>query len=360
MSLHLFLDTNVFLSFFHFSDDDLGELRKLTGLVKEGQITLLLPDQVRHEFGRNRDIRVAEAIRILEDSKLPTGKYPRLFHDYPEYKPLVADLEDYEKLRRTLIESVRRDAPARSFAADETTRQLFDVATHIEVTSELMARAEQRFRRGNPPGKQDRRESLGDAINWEALLSVGEGNLHLVAQDSDWATPLDPKVFNSYLLDEWRSKAGGEVRFYLRLKSFLDENLPAIKLSSEKDALLEELAFSRAAKPAVAPAVDTNALIYALSQTGSFAGTHQVIAQLERIDDFDAEQVNSIVAAYVTNDQVHGIMRDIDVKRFLLRTLHGREDEVDRALMDALADLVSRYHSDDAALVGLVVDFIPF
>src|SRR6266852_4521312 len=81
-NLMLFLDTNVFLSFFHFSDDDLGELRKLTQLVKAGDITLLLPDQVKHEFERNRDIRVAEAIKIFDESALPTGRYPRLFHDY--------------------------------------------------------------------------------------------------------------------------------------------------------------------------------------------------------------------------------------------------------------------------------------
>jgi predicted nucleic acid-binding protein len=323
MGLLLFLDTNVFLSFFHLSSDDLETLRQLTELVSRKHVTLLLPDQVVHEFHRNRDGKVAEALKLLEGSKLPEV-YPRLCHDYPEYSELRSKLTEYEDLRRTLIATVRAAAPARDFPADKTTSELFAAATVIEITDELQRRADQRYRRGNPPGKQDRRESIGDAINWEALLSAGmSGDLYMVAEDFDWASPLNSSTFNSYLLDEWRGQRRGNVHLYQRLKAFLDEHFPDIKLVSEKDALIEELAI-----------------------TSDFKHTHRVVAQLSNAGSFTASQLNAIVSASVTNNQICQIMDDPDVKDFLVRNLFGREDQIDRELWKRFAEVVDRYAQD--------------
>jgi predicted nucleic acid-binding protein len=50
----LFTDTNILLSFYHLSSDDLEELRKLIVLIDNKQIVLVLTDQVKDEFFRNR------------------------------------------------------------------------------------------------------------------------------------------------------------------------------------------------------------------------------------------------------------------------------------------------------------------
>jgi hypothetical protein len=52
--MQLFIDANVFLSFYRFSSDDLEQLEKLTVLVKTGRIRLWLPEHVVDEFYRNR------------------------------------------------------------------------------------------------------------------------------------------------------------------------------------------------------------------------------------------------------------------------------------------------------------------
>ena len=104
---------------------------------------------------------------------------------------------------------------------------------------------------------------------------------------------MDSLSFNSYLLDEWRGQRGGEVHFYQRLKAFLDEHFPDIKLVSEKDALIEELAV-----------------------TSDFKHTHRVIAQLSNAGSFTAPQLNAIVSAAVTNNQIFQILDDRDVKDF--------------------------------------------
>lgn len=55
--MSIFIDTNVYLSFYHLSCDDLEELKKLTVLVRESKAILLLTDQVMDEFHRNRPPR---------------------------------------------------------------------------------------------------------------------------------------------------------------------------------------------------------------------------------------------------------------------------------------------------------------
>ena len=60
---HLFIDTNVFLSFFHFAKDDLEELRKLSVLITKDQVRLHIPSQVIAEFWRNRDTKIADLLK---------------------------------------------------------------------------------------------------------------------------------------------------------------------------------------------------------------------------------------------------------------------------------------------------------
>jgi predicted nucleic acid-binding protein len=55
LKVHLFIDTNIFLSFYAYASDDVEELRKLTKLISTDQLKLYLTEQVRDEFYRNRE-----------------------------------------------------------------------------------------------------------------------------------------------------------------------------------------------------------------------------------------------------------------------------------------------------------------
>jgi hypothetical protein len=63
---HVFIDTNIFLFFFHVSKVDLDELEKLRVLIRPGEIKLWIPDQVRNEISRNRDSIVATALDLKQ------------------------------------------------------------------------------------------------------------------------------------------------------------------------------------------------------------------------------------------------------------------------------------------------------
>jgi len=261
MSQLLFLDTNVYLSFLHFTADDLDALSQLAVLAKHEKVRLLLPDQVVHEFLRNRDVRVADALKQLEASKLPTG-FPRFCQDFDEYKEVHQQLENYERSRKSLLVKVNEAARKWTFKADDVTRELFSVANAIEMTAEMFGAADLRHKRGDPPGKPDQ-DFLGDAIIWESLLaSKSQGDLFFVTDDRDWASPVDRSMFNVALNNEWRATCKGQVHLHQRLSTFLGQHFPDIKLSTEleKDLLIEKLASST-----------------------SFADTHAAIAALREV-----------------------------------------------------------------------------
>jgi PIN domain len=238
--MQLFIDTNIFLSLYHFTADDLEELEKLRVLLKQSKITLLLPRQVMHEFARNRDHKVAEAIRQLREQKL-RAEFPQLCKDYAEYSALRSLQQQFETLHSTLCETIATDAIDRKLRADSTIDGLFAAASPIEEGPEILQSARDRMDRGTPPGKRD---SLGDAINWVSLLEAAtDGDLHVVTGDKDFVSPLDESSMNSFLIDEWRDQKVGDIHFFRYLSRFFSDHFPDIKLTSElaKEDLLSRL-----------------------------------------------------------------------------------------------------------------------
>ena len=55
--LYLFIDTNIWLSLFHLSDNDIEQFSKLEEALSDN-INLLLPEQVVDEYYRNRDAKI--------------------------------------------------------------------------------------------------------------------------------------------------------------------------------------------------------------------------------------------------------------------------------------------------------------
>ncbi len=126
MSRNLFLDTNVLLSFYHFTKDDLEELKKLIVLLKKSGVSLYLPPQVKDEFLRNRETKIKESLKKLEEHQIKTA-FPEISKDYVEYKELQKLKEKYEETYVRLITSIRRDAKEAKLKADTITTELFSL-----------------------------------------------------------------------------------------------------------------------------------------------------------------------------------------------------------------------------------------
>lgn len=304
--MDIFIDTNVFLSFYHLSSDDLEELKKLAVLAREGQVTLHLPEQVIDEFRRNRASKIADALKRLEEHKFGPA-VPQMAKQYEEYELLKEAERAASQHHSEIVQKIREDAASNALEADAVIKELFDVAGKIDTTDEILNRARIRMEIGRPPGKKG---SLGDAINWESLHSAvpHAADLYFIADDGDFFSPLDRNALDPYLQEEWESEKQSTIHSYRRLSSFFQEHFPDIDLAIEleKDILIQELATS-----------------------GNFLETHRVVSKLSRNSDFTPSQANDIVTAAVTNNQIYWIANDPDVHSFIRSVVRGREEYID-------------------------------
>lgn len=318
-NLLLYLDANVYLGFYAYSSDDLDQLRNLTDLVKKKRVKLLLPEQTKHEFGRNRERKIAKSIDKLKGQKLRL-EFPHICRGYPEWDELRELQKSYTKKHSTLIESISDDAARHKLQADNVIKKLFKRAEEIADSGSILENAHLRVARENPPGKKAK---LGDAINWESLLDhAAEGeDLHLVTSDNDFVSPLDPTRLLPFLSDEWEANKEAKVHFYPTLSQFLQVNLPDIKLSER-----QEIAD----------------LIAGLSNSNSFAETHAYVARLLPVSEFTQTEAEQILIAATTNDQIYWIIGDDDVNRLARKVLDQHSSHLDDELAESIASLVGQ------------------
>jgi len=306
----LFIDTNVFLSFYHYSGENLEELKKLAVLLKKHHVQMFLPQQVVDEFHRNRDKKIDDAMSSLKSQKY-APHFPQMCKDYDEYVVLRGLQKECEAAHAALMEKTLGDATGRTLKADAIISDLFAQATRIPATAEIVAAARNRMELGNPPGKNG---SLGDAINWESLLSAvpAKTKINFITDDQDYASALDRDSFASFLADEWAAQKSAEVAFYRRISAFTAAKYPQIKFANdmEKQLLIDELASS-----------------------GSFHTTHQVVAKLRNLGDFTPEQTAAVLTAVTDNEQVGWIAGDADVRGLLQILIADKEDELDAFLV---------------------------
>ncbi len=316
--MHVFIDTNILLSFYHLTNDDLEELNKLSVLLKQKTVTLYLTDQVIAKFARNRETKIADAIKKLKDQQLNL-QFPQICKDFPEYEELRKLQHTYDKAHSQLLNKLQAAVQTKALKADAAVSELFASAKTLATTTEAVAAARLRVDVGNPPGKNG---SLGDALNWELLLAevpVAE-DIYFVTEDRDFVSVLDETKFKDFLLDEWSKRKLGSVIFYKRLSSFFKDKFPQIKLASE---LEKEL------------------LIKSLTNSQNFASTHSAVAKLSKFTEYTSSQAAAILTAATTNQQVGWIATDADVHSFLSTILRDHASTVETALADEVQTMIS-------------------
>ena len=333
--MFVFIDTNVLLSFYHFTSDDLDELQKLTEAIKAGAITFALPEQVKQEFWRNRESKIAEALARLREQKLNL-QFPQICKDSTLYPALRAAQRDYERNHGMLVTELTTAAHARQLKADKVINELFSVGTNYPMDNSIVTSAQIRMSLGNPPGKNG---SLGDAVNWETLLKMipNKEDLFFISDDKDFRSAIDDTQFSQFLTDEWAQKKQSRLRYYNKLSAFFTEYYPNIKLATEKEIerLISHLAASR-----------------------SFSTTHSVIAKLTTYTEFTNDQVNQIVSAIVSNRQVYWIIEDPDVNEFTKRIIAGKEEAIEETNLNQLKELLSS--TKEVAVSSPPDDEVPF
>ena len=293
--MHVFIDTNILLNFFHFTKEEIDALSNVFASHDQGAATVHLTEQVRDEFLRNRENKIKDALKKFKDVKF-TAQLPAFMKQYEEYEQIRQKSVELQELAKAISQKVDVDVIENKLLADTLIKDIFN-RNLIATTPDIFGKAHMRMLLGNPPGKNG---SMGDAVNWVALLAAvpnGE-NLHIISEDGDFYSALDENRPHPFLKQEWKNKKQAEVFVYRTLSSFLKKHFDGVAFSYDKTK---------------------DALIESLTETGSFAGTHHLIAKLEQFGYFSLQEVQRILSAALINKQFGWIVDDPDVYTFLKR-----------------------------------------
>jgi hypothetical protein len=320
--VHLFIDTNVFLRFYAFANDDIEQLKKLVGLIKKGRLQLYATTQLHQEFYRNREKKLTDSIRDFERLALQQA-IPRYMDDYAEAKAYREALAALQKAKNGLVVKAKHEAEHQMLAADSLFSDIMAVATVFKPTEDEFDRAHRRMLLGNPPGKTG---SLGDQLNWEVLISrANKGtDLNLISFDGDYASPLNEARAHQFLIDEWKERKAGVLTWHRELRPFLTSRFPEIKLAID---------------------IEKRIAIDQLKNSGSFQTTHSAITELAPYAAaLTQAELDELIEAAKTNSQIQWIKGDPDVKEFYQSAIKPWFSKMDKARqkeLDALFEISS-------------------
>jgi predicted nucleic acid-binding protein len=315
--MNVFIDANILLNFFHFTSDELDALYNVFASQEQGTAVVHLTEQVCHEFTRNREPKIDDALRRFRQLETPVQlpSFMRGYEEYSEIRELSRELR--EKLK-AISEKATVDIREKNLAADHVIAYILERSAITQTSSEIYDSARIRMDIGNPPGK---RGSIGDAINWLLLLeAVPKGqDLHIITEDGDFYSIFDENAINPFLEEEWREKKQSSVRVYRTLGAFMKEHFDGVTLSfdQEKRALIDELADSP-----------------------NFAATHGLIASLNSYGYFSLEEARAILDAADRNNQVGMIITDQDISDFLAKAVLPHRANLPKTAHQEIMDIV--------------------
>lgn len=280
--INLFIDTNILLAFYRFTNDDLETLSKLEDIiVKTHKIKLYVTQQQVDEFYRNRDGVIKQSV---DSMKVEKPILPKTFSEHSEYSSAVRESRELVAKINKIKQDTMEQALKGSLKADSIVKNIF--RSPISTTPDIIHKAKMRMDVGNPPGKNG---SLGDAINWEVLLESVESTdilneIHIISDDVDYRSALDESKIDTFLASEWSSKKFSSAILYRSLNDFFAKNFPDIKLVDEaiKDGLIEQIGTAR-----------------------SFDSARSLIAQLYKLGNLSESQAKTLFKSSTTNDQVY-------------------------------------------------------
>jgi len=318
--MHVFLDTNILLSLYKLSGTDLEELKKVVKLVEAGKLVVHSNSNVVDEFYRNREGVISECLAQFSQVK-GSQVVPGLLTPNPKAGELRKVLAQAGALVKDLLKQAREDVRTNNLEADKLVGELFKLSKPGTIPGPTVERAHHRRMCGNPPGTSAR---LGDAINWEWLLTAFPQNqeLHLVSADGDYESAFHKGEARQFLQLEWVGAKHAPLVLHKSLPTFLKEKFPDIKLADEIEKVFA---------------------VEKLENSWNFAATHEALANLEKYSDFSEDLLLRMLKAYNANNQIHWILSDPDVRLFaesLLKQAKSKELEDERTqLMLKLMEL---------------------
>ncbi len=301
-TIHVFIDTNVFLEFFDSSSEDVDLLNGVFSKYEHGSATIYLTGQVHDEFIRNREYRIQSAL-IKFVSPTVDFKIPEFMTKYIECEKMKNICKEFnrefKKNYDSILHQANEDIREENLSADKVINEIFTKSNITREGNSLYEEARMRMDIGNPPGKKG---SMGDAMNWVHLLKnvPQEQDIHIVSHDGDFYSVLNSNknenVPNPYLLKEWQDQKQAELFVYRKLSQLTEKHFDGVAFTfdSNKEKLISDL---------------ENSMYY--------ADTHLAVAGLNDFSYFSFNDMSRILSAAYSNNQISSIVTDEDIVSFI-------------------------------------------
>lgn len=318
MSLNIFIDANIFLNFYAYSDDDVKQINKLINLINTNELKLYINTHVVDEFFRCRETKISDVLKKFEKN-IDFPNLPLLMGHYSESQKFQELKKEINKIQNSLTREAYKDASNQAFPADELFKNIIDSAKPDEINDHVIQKATLRNVLGNPPGKQG---SLGDRLHWEYLIHIvpNKTELHVITQDKDYKSIFNDNEPHPVLNAEWQKLKQSKLLIYKDLSSFLAKHFPDIKLSAPPEA---------------------NLIVQELINTCSFAATHEAVRKvLPIINLLSEEEITMIANAANDNSQISAIMCDEDVNEFYKLILRKLPEQYPKDLKEQLSQCI--------------------
>lgn len=263
------LDTNVLLVPYKLKSQDLNEIEKVYGqLSQEGR--LLLPEHVAREFAVNKQTKLADLYKTVNDRlvKVPSVPDAAILNDLAEYKELDKEFKALNKKLDTYNQSVKKLAKQiKDWSWNDPVLNMYNkffnknsLVNHKVSDEDVGKELSRRQKHKIAPGYKDKSKDVnaaGDLNVWLTILELGETlkrNVIFVSEDRkpDWwnqsnGSPFSPKF---ELVNEYKCASGGKTIQLMIFSEFLEAfNVSAKTVEDvkkvEEEAYIEKLNFSK-------------------------------------------------------------------------------------------------------------------
>ena len=129
----------------------------------------------------------------------------------------------------------------------------------------------------------------------------------IVTDDGDFRSKIHNEKINPFLKEEWTAAKDVAPEFYRSPSDFFVRNVPEVRFGDE---------------------INKEELIRQLADSPNFRTTRSLIRQLRRLSELTNAQMNELVLAALTNNQIHWIASDPDIKLALRALTSGRENQI--------------------------------
>lgn len=295
---HIFIDTNVFLSYYRDSAGNTEEFARVLSKFSENSenYKVYVNNYLKDEILRNRaSVLSQKKEEFSKNFSLPKS-FPSIFRLLENFNQFEKDTITSEKSFQKLIKEYMEKANQNLFEQDRFIESFFSIYTPNPITNAHKGNARERLDFGYPPGKKG---SYGDALNWSYLLTEvpQDSNLYVVSKDNDFSNPLNKSEINPYLAQEWKRVKNGDI-------IFLDSISSLINILDKADSDFEQSYISEQLEK--------------LINSTNFSDTHDQVEKLKSfVDKFNKEQIISFLTGFYRNAQINWISEDVDIKDFI-------------------------------------------